>query len=63
MIGYGAYLVLFLAGTLPVVMVTAFLSYADDAGAFADLPRRAGVFVVSCAVLAAVLIGMGAYLG
>ena len=63
MIGYAAYLVLFLAGTLPVVVITAFLSHADDAGAFADLPRRAGVFVGSCAALAAILLAMGAYLG
>lgn len=63
MIGYGTYLLLFAIGTLPVVVVTAFLSHADDRGALRDLPRRTLVFVGSCAALAGVLVAMGAYLG
>jgi len=62
MIGYTTYLLLFLTGTLPVVMVTSFLSNADDASALRDLPRRAAVFVGSCVALAVVLGAIGVYL-
>ncbi|QDU69268.1 hypothetical protein [Engelhardtia mirabilis] len=63
MIGYLAYVVLFAIGTLPIVVVTSFLSHADDRGAFRDLPRRAMVFVGSCIALAAALVLMGLYVG
>ena len=63
MIGYGTYLLLFAIGTLPVVVITSFLSHADDLGALKDLPHRILVFVGSCLALAAVLVAMGMYIG
>jgi hypothetical protein len=62
-IDLGTYLLLFVTGTVPVVLVTAFLTHADDATALRDVPRRALVFVGSCAAVAAALIGIGSYVG
>jgi len=45
----------FLLGALGVVVVTTFLAHPDDGAAWRALPRRAAVFVGSCAVLALVL--------
>ena len=63
MIGLGTYLGLFAIGTLPVVLITAMLTHADDASALRDLPRRTAVFVGSCAALAAALVLIGSFLG
>lgn len=48
-------LALFLLGSLGVVVVTAFLAHPDDAAAWRSVPRRAAVFVGSCAALAAAI--------
>jgi len=48
-------LVHFLIGALGVVLVTTLLAHPDDAAAARAFPRRAAVFVGSCALLAAVL--------
>ena len=63
MISLATYLALFTLGVLPIVLVTSFLTHADDRSAFRDLPRRIFVFVGSCAALAALLVAIGAYVG
>jgi hypothetical protein len=63
MISIQLYLLLFVVGTLPIVLITSFLTHADDESALRDLPRRALVFVGSCAALAGALLGIGAYVG
>jgi hypothetical protein len=62
-ISIGQYLLLFAIGTLPIVLITAFLSHADDASALRDVPRRLLVFVGSCAAVAAALVAIGGYVG
>lgn len=42
---------LFLGAALPIVVIGSFVANADDETAFKQLPRRLGVFVVSCGVL------------
>ena len=50
------HVLLFLVASLAVVTMGTFYSHADDATALKELPRRYGVFVASCAVVAAVML-------
>lgn len=63
MISLGTYLILFAVGALPIVLITAFLTHADDASALRDVPRRLAVFVGSCAAVAAAVVAIGTYVG
>ncbi|MEO0651570.1 MAG: hypothetical protein AAFZ65_12920 [Planctomycetota bacterium] len=63
MISLATYLGLFAIGVVPVVLVTSFLTHADDPSALKDLPRRIFVFAGSCLALAVALVAIGAYVG
>ena len=52
MIGH---ILLFLAVSVPIVIMSAFYSHPDDGPALRSVPRRYAVFVVSCGVVALVM--------
>lgn len=47
---------LFALLSLAIVVLSAFYAEPDDGAAFAGLPRRLGVFFVSCGLVAAVML-------
>lgn len=48
----------FLALSFVIVVMSAFYSDAEDAPALRSVPRRYGVFVGACAVVAAAMLGL-----
>ncbi|MEM7311110.1 MAG: hypothetical protein AAF682_30850 [Planctomycetota bacterium] len=51
-----AHILLFVALSAAIVVMGTFYSEPDDAVAFRAMPRRFGVFLVSCAVVAVVML-------
>jgi hypothetical protein len=56
MTGWVSHVLLFLALAVPIVVLSAFFSEAEDGLALRSLPRRYAVFVGSCAIVAVVLL-------
>ena len=50
------HVLLFLALSVPIVVMSAFYSEPNDEPALRSLPRRYVVFVVSCAVVALIML-------
>ena len=50
----------FLLAAVPIVVLTACVTHADDRIVAREFPRRYAVFVVSCALLAAAVWACGA---
>jgi hypothetical protein len=54
----GAHVGLFLVLSLAIVVMSAFYSEAEDGPALRSVPRRYGVFVAACAVVAGVMLAL-----
>ena len=52
------HVVLFLAISVPIVVLGAFFSEPEDGPALRSVPRRYAVFVGACAVVALVMLGL-----
>ena len=52
----GIHLGLFLLLAIPIVVLGAFYSEQNDRAAFAAVPKRLAVFVISCALLTIVML-------
>jgi len=50
------HLALFVLLTIPIVVLGAFYSEQEDKAALASIPRRLGVFLLSCGLLTAVML-------
>ena len=60
MSGFIEHVFFFLFLAVPIVVLGSFYSDPEDGPAFRSLPRRYLVFVGACAVVALVMLGLGA---
>ena len=56
MIGFWLHALLFLLLSVPIVVMGAFYSEAEDGPALRSIPKRYGIFVAACAAVAAVML-------
>ncbi len=54
--GIYVHVLLFLLLSVPIVVMSAFYAEPEDAPAFRTLPRRYGVFVGACALVAVIML-------
>ena len=60
MSGLLSHTLFFLALAVPIVVLGAFYSHAEDEPALRSVPRRYAIFVVSCAAVAGVMLALEA---
>ncbi len=60
MTGLLLHVIFFLVLAAPIVVMSAFYAEAEDGPALRAIPKRYAVFVVACALLAAVMLGLEA---
>ncbi len=56
MSGLGVHVLLFLAVSVAIVVMSAFYADARDGAALRGVPRRLSVFLVSCGIVAVVML-------
>ncbi|MEW6072801.1 MAG: hypothetical protein AB1726_09455 [Planctomycetota bacterium] len=58
--GLAAHVLFFLALSLPIVVLGAFYSHPEDGPALRSVPKRYTVFVLSCALVALLMLALEA---